>query len=286
MFATLSRSWEFAKLSFGILLDFKQLIFFPIISTFAFLVITASFFAPLWAFGVLDAWFRSAEQGGAAGEVMMWLTLLIFYFVAYFIMAFFNTGLIACTMKVLDGQSPTIPYGITVATRRLPQIAGWALVAAVVGVLLRMLERNQKVGALITALIGTAWSALTFFVVPVLAIEGVGPITAIKRSGGILRQHWGTALVSNFSVGLIGFLVMLPVLLLGIALIAMAVTAGNTVGVVLSVALVVLTVFIVSSAVSAADVILKAVLYNYATDKSVPAGFDPTHLEDAFRPKD
>ncbi len=87
-------------------------------------------------------------------------------------------------------------------------------------------------------------------------------------------------------MGLIGFLIMLPVVLIGGALIALAISAGNTVGIFLAIAAVVLVAFVVSSAISAADVILKAVLYNYATDRAVPAGFDSALLEQAFRPKD
>lgn len=286
MFETLSRSWEFTKLSFGILLDYKQLIVFPIFSTIAFLAVSASFVLPMWSLGIFDAWAADAEEATASSEAVMWLVLFVFYFINYFVMSYFNTGLIACALRVLDGKAPTIGYGLSVATKRLPQIAAWAFVAAVVGVLLRMLERYQKVGSFVAALLGTAWSALTFFVVPVLAVEGVGPIQAVKRSGGILRKHWGTALVSNFSMGLVGFLIMLPVLIVGVVLVLLAIRAGNTVGIGIAIASVVLIAFIVSSAISAADVILKAVLYNYATDRTIPASFDTTTLEAAFKPKE
>lgn len=286
MFDTLARSWEFTKLSFGILFDFKKLIFFPIISSLAFIVVSASFFVPLWSLGVVDTWVTELEEGTIAGEAVMWVLTLVFYFISYFVMSFFNTGLIACALKVLDGEAPTIGYGMSVASKRIPQIAAWALVAAVVGVLLRMLERYQKIGAWVAALLGTAWSALTFFVVPVLAVEGVGPFTAIKRSGSILRQHWGTALVSNFSVGLVGFLIMLPVLLVGAFFTYLAVSAQSVPAFFVTISILIVVVFIVSSAISAADVILKAVLYNYATDRTVPAGIDTGVLEQAFKPKD
>src|SRR5690554_617008 len=100
MFDTLARSWEFTKLSFGILFDFKKLIFFPIISTLAFIVVSASFFVPLWSLGVVDTWMTELEEGTIAGEAVMWLLILVFYFISYFVMSFFNTGLIACALKV------------------------------------------------------------------------------------------------------------------------------------------------------------------------------------------
>jgi hypothetical protein len=108
----------------------------------------------------------------------------------------------------------------------------------------------------------------------------------VGLGGSILRQHWGTALVSNFSVGMIDVLIMLPVMIIGIVLIFMANSAGNTVGVGIVISALMLIGFIVSSAISAVDVILKAVLYNYATDRTVPVGIDAGVLEQAFKPKD
>ncbi|MHC4903966.1 MAG: hypothetical protein ACYTGD_20225 [Planctomycetota bacterium] len=51
MFATIGRSWQFAKISYGIVWDFKKLIVFPLLSTLAAILVIASFAAPLWATG-------------------------------------------------------------------------------------------------------------------------------------------------------------------------------------------------------------------------------------------
>ena len=47
MFQTLARSWEFAKLSYGLLWEQKRLLVFPLLSGVAALVVTLSFFLPL-----------------------------------------------------------------------------------------------------------------------------------------------------------------------------------------------------------------------------------------------
>ena len=49
---------------------------------------------------------------------------------------------------------------------------------------------------------GMAWGAATFFVVPVLVVEKVGPVDALKRSFAILKRTWGEMLTANFSIGL------------------------------------------------------------------------------------
>lgn len=53
-----------------------------------------------------------------------------------------------------------------------------------------------------------------------------------------------------------------------------------------AIALVVLVGCIVTSAVSAADTVLKALLHNYATDRSKPIFVDRHALESAFKPRD
>ena len=64
--------------------------------------------------------------------------------------------------------------------------------AATVGLIFRLLEENLgKIGQIIAALAGVAWSITTFFVVPVLAYENLTPIAAFKRSAQIMKEKWG-----------------------------------------------------------------------------------------------
>jgi hypothetical protein len=223
-FQTLSRSWEFAKISYGIIWDFKQLLVFPLASTLAAGAVLASLLLPLWGTGTLEAWleFVSHEQttqASTAGQVWMYITLFLFYFCSYFVITFFNTGLVACAMKVIEGEVPTVGYGMSMAARRLPQILGWAVVSAIIGVLLKAVENaHEKAGRFIAALLGSAWTALTYFVVPVIVMDGSGPVTAIRSSIGTLKQTWGTALVGQFSLGFLSFLITLPAILICIAL--------------------------------------------------------------------
>ncbi len=291
MFATIGRSWAFTKISYGIIWDFKKLIVFPLLSTIAASAVIASFLAPLWMTGTLEKWMAlgdpdSGTAATTADQVTMYGTLFLFYFCSYFVMVFFNSALTACAMKVVSGETPTVGYGLSMAGKRLPQILGWAFVSALIGVVLRMIENaNEKLGYFVAAILGSAWTALTYFVVPVVVMEGVGPIQAIKRSVGTLKATWGEALVGNFSMGFLAFLVMLPVILVCGALVAMASAAGNAALFVVGIAVGVLVVVITTAATSAADVVFKAMLYNHATGRSVPANVDTSLFQDAFRHK-
>lgn len=289
LFATIGRSWEFAKISYRMVWDHKNLMIFPILSTIAAGLVLASFILPLWGTGTLEQWAQVLDQESqssgdpAYGSPVMWVTLFLFYFCNYFVIVFFNSALVACTMQVLSGEPPKVGYGLSVASKRLPQIIGWALVSAVIGVLLRAIENiNERVGQIVAAILGTAWTAMTYFVVPVIVVEGAGPFKAFSRSLGTLKETWGTALVGNFSLGFLGFLVMLPVFLIAAGLVFLAFTSGSMVLLVLAIAGAVLMIVLAIAVTSTADAIFKVVLYHYATDNLLPDNIDATHFDEAF----
>lgn len=288
MFATIGRSWEFAKISYGIIWDYKRLLIFPILSTIAAILVLASFVLPLWQMGTLEQYMEMLDEDSTQQvDPMMWVLLFLFYFCSYFVIIFFNSGLTACAMKVVNGEEPTVGYGLSVAAKRLPQILGWALVSAVIGVGLRMIENaNEKAGRWIAAILGTAWTAMTFFVVPVIVVDGVGPVNAFKRSLGTLKSTWGEALVGNFSLGFLSFLIMLPVLLVVMVLGYLAFSSGNTVLVITAIGVGIVLLIIATSVSSAADVVFKALLYNYATGKSLPTGIDSSQFRSAFKARE
>jgi hypothetical protein len=289
-FDRMSRSWEFAKISYSILWDFKSLLIFPIISSVAALMVIASFVLPLWGTGTLDHWLatssgESAEQASQADQIVMWATLFAFYFCNYFVIVFFNCGLTACAMKVVHGEAPTVGYGLNAAVKRLGPILAWAFVSALIGVLLRAIENaNEKAGRFIAAILGAAWTALTYFVIPVLVMENLGPVDAFKRSVSVLKKTWGEAVMGNFSLGFLGFLVMLPVYFVLVVLGFL--TAGNPAMLYTVIGVGIVLLVLTAAANSAADVIFKALLYNYATDQPLPEFVDTDSFDRAFAAKE
>ncbi len=286
MFQRFTNGVHLARQSWHVLKTDKHLLLFPMLSGICCLIVMATFAIPLFASGL----FEGAMQDGnveVAGddtltEVLMWGGLFVFYFVNYFVIVFFNSALIACAVKRFYGERPTIAEGFSASMARLPQIAGWALLSATVGVALRAIEsRSSRVGAFVAGLLGMAWSAVTFFVVPILVIERAGPITAVKRSTEILKESWGEAFAGNASIGFFSFLAMLPC----VGLIIGGVTAIANELAILGAALMVsgvvglLLVSLISSALSA---IIQAAVYMYGANGKVPAGFESTTLRSAF----
>ena len=79
-----------------------------------------------------------------------------------------------------------------IATSKMGTIAGYALIAATVGMILRAIqERVGFIGRIIVGLLGVGWTVATYLVVPVLVTRDVGPIDAVKESAGWLKKTWG-----------------------------------------------------------------------------------------------
>jgi hypothetical protein len=168
---------------------------------------------------------------------------------------------------------------------RLPQIVGWALVSASVGLLLKAIESySEKFGQIVAALLGGAWSIATFFVVPVLVVEQVGPIDAVRRSLSVLRRTWGESAVGNLSIGVITSLFSL----LGVIPIAagfMAFAANQVALGILGVAIGVVYLLVLALIQTAMQAILRGALYLYAAEGKVPEQFDDQLFQQAFRDK-
>lgn len=287
MFRTFARSWEFSKMSYKLLAQHKHLLVFPLISTLAASVVTLSFALPMWQTGQLATWLEFLdEESIASADPIMYVTAFLFYFCNYFVIIFFNSGLVACVLRIMNGEEAPVSYGISMAFKRLPQILGWALVAAVVGVVLKAIEKsNKKAGRFVSMLFGAAWTAVTYFVIPVVVVDGVGPVEAFKRSMRTIKATWGTALAGNFSMGFFAFIVMLPVMLGLMALMFLMVSLQSLAGMIAVGIVAVLLIFLSAAITAAADMIFKTYLYAYATGKTVPAEIDTARFSDAFSPR-
>jgi len=279
MFERIANGWALTVHSFRVLRMDKQLMVFPLFSGVACLLVFASFVLPLWGTGNLDLLW---EDGKLPTNPLAYVLLFAFYFVNYLVIVFFNAALISCAMIRFGGGTPTLGDGLSAASARLPQIVGWALVSATVGFVLRIIEsQSEKAGQFVAALLGMAWGVMTYFVVPVLVVEQVGPIDAVKRSTSLLRKSWGESAAANITMGPIIFLAYLLALLpLGAGTLI-----GSTASMIIGIALTAILWIVISLASAAVHSILLTALYLYASQGSTAPEFDEQSLASAFRQK-
>ena len=282
MFERISNGFSLAGSTWRVLTRDKHLIAFPLVSGFCFLLVMISFAVPLVTLVDWNGVQQQMQANKNKPPIWTYAVAFAFYFCTYFVIIFCNSALISCAILRFNGQTPSLADGFKMALSRLPQIFAWAFVSATVGVLLNVIENvHEKAGAIVSWLLGSAWSIMTFFVVPVLVVEKVGPVQAVGRSLSLLRKTWGEALVGHMGLNFILFLLFIPVILVFVGGIAALMSQMVPVGIALMVVAGIL--FLMHMAVSSAlHTIFLAALYQYAADDRVPEGFDRRVMEGAF----
>jgi hypothetical protein len=198
MFESISRSISIVRKSFGVLMEEKQLLLFPILSAVAVIAVLVSFMVP------------AMIVNNDAATIILFFG---FYLVAYFIVIFFNSALIHAASEKLEGRKPALMGSISFSMSKIVNIALWAGISATVGLIMSMIRsianRQRGIGGIIAGLaasvVGMAWTFATFFVVPVMIFENVNPFTAIKRSIDIVRKSWSEQILGNFAIGMVFF---------------------------------------------------------------------------------
>lgn len=281
MFSRLSNSWELVKASWRVLLADKELLIFPIISFVASLIVMATFAIPTFLAGFLDTLLTNGEV-----SIFGYIVAFLFYVTLYTVTIFANSALVGAALIRLKGGDPTVGDGFRIATQHLRAIVGYAAIAATVGMILRAIsERSGQLGRIIVSFIGFAWGIATFLVVPILVVEEVGPLDAVKRSAKLLKETWGEQIAGNFSIGLIFGLLTFGVILLGVPLAILAGLSGSIgllITIILLLVLLIMALSLISSTLSG---IYIAAVYRYATTGDTGSYFDPEMVKGAFKVK-
>ena len=298
LFGRIKRSAELFKQAWSVLKSEPGLVLFPILSGAALLVVVASFALPIVLSDELLGAFRqvmdSADSKRAAtasgdsaastsARLIVWSTMFAVYLVTSVVTIFFNAALFGAADKRLRGEASGVREGLAIAMQRLPQILGWALVSAIIGTILRCIEeRVGFVGKFVIGFIGLAWAIGTYFVIPALVLDGVGPIEAVKRSAHTIKKTWGEGLVLAIGFGAIGFVVTLVCLMFIIAGVVLGVVNESAVLGVAVGSCGVLLMIAWSLVASTLGSIVQVALYRYALDGTVLDGFDAGALKGAF----
>jgi hypothetical protein len=254
--------------------------FFPIISGFSLILVTLSFFGGgylIFGDGILDI--GDDETAVSSLNALFYFLAFLFYLLNYFVIVFFNVGLVHCAKMVLEGKETSVGEGINYALTRVGSILAWATLAATVGIILKTIqERAGALGGIITSIIGVVWGIATYFVVPVIAYEDVSPIEAVKRSAQIIKDKWGESIGANFSFGLFA--------LLGILFVALPAgyLLGAMINPIVGIVAGILIFILIQTVVSAANMVFLAAAYQHVNEE--PTGyFESDVLDDMFTRK-
>ena len=273
------RGWKLSKQSWAVVKSDKSLLAFPIISVFAAIITMIIFFG------------GGAAMAAATGSPWGALPLVIIgAYLLTVVGVFTSVALASCATEALEGRDTTVGQGISAARGRMKLIFAWAAVALFVGVLISIIQGllEEVVGGLASAIIGgiagVVWAVATFFVIPVIALDGLGPKEAIKTSAHVVKERWGEGVVGSSAIGLITlFVAILPafaIMFLGFVLLGSSAVGG---GLLITIGVLVFVIALLFQTTIMA--VFRVALYRYATEDQVLAGFDREALESAFVPK-
>lgn len=280
----LSRSWSLFTSSWRVIRSDKELVLLPAISAVVALLCVAPFLggAFLASGASLSALADSDVDPGALSYVLLFLA----YLIGAFVTIFFQSALILGANERLSGGNPTLSSALSGATSRIGHILQWAFVSATVSVVLNWIQdRAGFVGRIVVGMIGLAWTLVTFLVLPILVIEGVGVGDAFKRSAGAFKRTWGENVVGNAGISVVGVLAVLAGMLVLGPVAWVGVDADMPVVVIGAIALFVVWVLVVSVVTTALTGVFQTALYRYAVVGEEPAGFTHDQIAGAFRPK-
>jgi hypothetical protein len=118
--------------------------------------------------------------------------------------------------------------------------------------------------------------------VPILVVEDVGPVDAVKRSTALLKKTWGEQVAGNLGMGSVFGLITFGVVLLGIAGIIAGAAIGSGILMGLAVAAMVLALLAIALVSSALSGIYAAAVYRYAAEGQTGAFFPESMVKSAF----
>ncbi len=266
------RGWELTKKSWGVLRANPDLFRFPIYGAAATIPV---------AIITLGPGFYLLEENVTAGAIAL---IAVALFVLAFIGIYFSVGLAACADKIFRGEQATVRDGLAVARENLGPIAGWALLSTIVGTIFNLLESQGTLGQIAGRLLDIGWALVTFLAVPVIAIEGTGPIETLKRSASLFKSRWGQQVTGNLAIG--GAVVlfgMLPaaLLIVGGVLLWSSTGFGGAILVIIGV-IVFLIAMLIQKAMTG---VFGVALYHYAAEGKAIGGFTAAELDSVVKNK-
>ncbi|CAB4595854.1 unannotated protein [freshwater metagenome] len=272
-----ANSKALAGASFGVLKSEKKLAAIPAVSA-----LTCGVIAVAVGGGVLLTADFIANPAPGQDDFSLtpasWAIGIVGLFIIGLVSQVFAATLIAAANERLDGGSFTMGQAFSKATSRTPSIVGWSAINSTVGVVLQAVrDKAGFVGDIAAGFIGAAWNVITWLVLPIIVVEGIGPIAAIKKSASLLKTTWGENLFAQAGIGLIGFLLMLP----GIIVFGALSFAVPVVGI----PLLLLWIVVIGCLMSALGAIYRTALYRFAVGLSVGDVFTKEELAGAFKPK-
>lgn len=99
-----------------------------------------------------------------------------------------SAGVLACAIKRLRGEDPTVLDGLRAMLRLLPRLVLWGLLATGVKTVLAWLAEKLDYFESFGFLSQVSWEVANVYTIPIMVAEDVGCFEAIRRSDKLARE--------------------------------------------------------------------------------------------------
>ena len=270
----ISTTIALAKVSWRVLRKDRELLVIPVLSFLASIAALALIWLPTLSAVDSSGLAGKSEDPGAVLLVVGVITAMALSIVS----VFFNGALVAGAYERLSGGDPTVRSALGRAVSRLPGLLPWAILTGTVGLVLQAArERAGWLGRFVVNMVGMAWETATFLVVPAVVIDDHGAVSGLKASASLLKRTWGENIAARVGFGLLGFIAIIPAVVVVAAAGALG-GAALVLGILVAVPYVALLVVVLT----ALNAVFQTALYLYATTGSIPTGFADSNLQASF----
>jgi len=128
----------------------------------------------------------------------------------------FNVALVHTAIRTLREEDPRLRDGLYAGLRMFDRVLVWGLVSSTVGPIAHLVERLDPSGTVVEALLGGAWSAASFLVLPIVAFEEVRPTRLFERGRQLYRKAWGYTAGASLGIDLLVVLGVVPLVVVGV----------------------------------------------------------------------
>jgi hypothetical protein len=261
---------------YGMVLEDTSTVAVVAVGSLASAVAFAGVAVPAWLLGGVDV-----LPTGRLDPVPLCVLALAAWATA-FVSVVFNGAVVASGVARLDGHPITARQALAVAWGRKRELAAWAVLTTVVGMLANLLNRFGLAGAVLRLVADLAWAVATMLVLPVIIVEGRMPRDAVSESVRMMK----TQLMLTVKAKVRLYLPLMVATFVGMFVMAIGVIAfvryrtetpeWSLMGLIIA-GVGFLVVLMVACIQGAADALLNTVLYRHARGQALP-GIDPRDL--------
>ncbi len=269
-----------------VLAKHPRLLIFPFLATVIISIMYALAATPLILF--LENHTHLILHASAKQYVIFFVGFLVFFFIYNLILTFFYCCVSFKIYSIFHKTPVTLWQAFKHGSARIIPLFLWTLINTTLGIFTRIIESWtddwEKYGVVQRYLAGLYWAIASLFVMPILMLEDLYPISALKRSSHLIQQRWGGNLRSNVRLGSwtawLHLLALIP-LIIGIHFGgAHNIIVGSTITVAIS--------LIISTFHASIFITLVTALYMYAIDEKFEVQLSEQSLANAFvsKPED